>query len=362
MSPSVFEEPYPGWAQENKGPLILTTISILTAVALLFVAARIYSRKISLGRLGVDDYIVIICIILSLLYVALAGVAISYGGGRHVATLPPEDTSKAIYYTIISFVPGVSSFTIPKFAVVILLAKILDPNRWHKMIMWIVSTLYLLLAIGMLVINFAQCTPAAAQWGGAPGYCWDRRITVDYAMALGVCSALFDFYLATYPTVVLCKLQLNWKKKLALSSSLGFGYCAAAITCYKCYTLSGLLNLVDFTYAVDDVVLWTNIEGNCVLIGACIPTLFPLVKKLFGASALGDGTPKESGPTNTVVTIGSYPKNKKRAKNASQLDTIDGDTKYIILEERPFHHSAADLRAEEAATVRQECSSQQPGW
>lgn len=161
---------------------------------------------------------------MSLLYVALAGVAISYGAGRHVATLPSEDASKAIYYTLISFVPGVSSFTIPKFAVVILLAKILDPTRWHKMIMWIVSILYLLLAVGMLVINFAQCTPAAAQWGGAPGYCWDRKITVDYAMTLGVCSALFDFYLATYPTVVLYKLMLNWKKKLALSSSLGFGY------------------------------------------------------------------------------------------------------------------------------------------
>lgn len=33
---------------------------------------------------------------------------------------------------------------------------------------------------------------------------------------------------------------------------------AGAITCYKCYTLSGLLSLVDFTYAVDDVVLWTK--------------------------------------------------------------------------------------------------------
>ena len=120
--------------------------------------------------------------------------------------------------------PGVTSFTIPKFAVIILLAKILSPGRWHKMFMWVISILYLLMSAGMLVINFAQCTPAAAQWGGAEGTCWDQRITVDYAMALGVCSVFFDFYLAIYPTVVLFALPLNWKKKLALSSSLGFGY------------------------------------------------------------------------------------------------------------------------------------------
>lgn len=141
-----------------------------------------------------------------------------------MATLPPEDIPHAIYYTVVSFVPGVTSFTIPKFAVVILLAKVLNPGRWHRVFMWVISILYLLMSAGMLAINFAQCTPAAAQWGGAPGTCWDRRITVDYAIALGVCSVLFDFYLAIYPTIVLFRLQLNWKKKLALSSSLGFGY------------------------------------------------------------------------------------------------------------------------------------------
>jgi len=39
-----------------------------------------------------------------------------------------------------------------------------------------------------------------------------------------VLSVLFDFYLALYPTIVLARLTMNWKKKLALSFSLGFGY------------------------------------------------------------------------------------------------------------------------------------------
>ena len=30
------------------------------------------------------------------------------------------------------------------------------------------------------------------------------------------------------------------------------------VTIYKCKTLEGLLTLTDFTYAVDDVVLWTK--------------------------------------------------------------------------------------------------------
>lgn len=51
--------------------------------------------------------------------------------------------------------------------------------------MWVVSVLYFLVAVGMLVINFAQCSPAATQWGAAEGTCWDRGITVAYALVLG---------------------------------------------------------------------------------------------------------------------------------------------------------------------------------
>jgi hypothetical protein len=36
-------------------------------------------------------------------------------------------------------------------------------------------------------------------------------------------SAFVDIYLAIYPTVVLMKLQMNLKKKLALCCALGIG-------------------------------------------------------------------------------------------------------------------------------------------
>lgn len=53
----------PGYAEANKGPEILIVTITLTVIALLFVAARIYSRRISMRKLAVDDYIVIFCIV-----------------------------------------------------------------------------------------------------------------------------------------------------------------------------------------------------------------------------------------------------------------------------------------------------------
>ena len=121
------------------------------------------------------------------------------------------------------------------------------------------------------------------------------------------------------------------------------------------------------------MVLWTNIEANFVLIGACIPTLFPLMRKLFGASVLGGSscgapTPGKSG-SNGVQTFGSHPnannKSKKSKKGLSQFDTVDegdSDSKYIILEERSFHYSARDMREEDAPVLQHVKASKQPGW
>lgn len=150
--------------------------------------------------------------------------AISYGAGRHAPTIPFDEAMIAVKYIVISFVPGVSSFMFPKFAGIILLARLLNPGKAHRMIMWFISLFYLAAGIVMLTFNFCQCQPAAAQWGGAVGTCWDRRIVVNYAIFMSSLSVAFDFYLSVYPTIVLRTLQMNWKKKVALCSSLGFGY------------------------------------------------------------------------------------------------------------------------------------------
>ncbi len=101
---------------------------------------------------------------------------------------------------------------------------LVHPGRCHQVVLWIVSVAFGLMLVGQLVINFAQCRPVAAQWHDVQGTCWSRRPVMAYSIVFGSVSAVFDFYLALYPTIVMCRLLLNRRKKLALSSALGFGY------------------------------------------------------------------------------------------------------------------------------------------
>lgn len=53
-------------------------------------------------------------------------------------------------------------------------------------------------------------------------------------------SAFVDLYLALYPAVILARLQMNLRKKIALAVALGIGSVACIVAAYKCTRIPGL--------------------------------------------------------------------------------------------------------------------------
>lgn len=58
------------FANESNGPLIVGVTTALTTLALLFVIARIYSRMISVGKIAIDDWLIILSIVCSMLAIS----------------------------------------------------------------------------------------------------------------------------------------------------------------------------------------------------------------------------------------------------------------------------------------------------
>ncbi len=61
--------PTPDWPDENRGPTLIAVTATMTALGLLFTAARVYCRMISIKRLVVEDYIAVISAVSPLLEV-----------------------------------------------------------------------------------------------------------------------------------------------------------------------------------------------------------------------------------------------------------------------------------------------------
>ncbi|KAL4804203.1 hypothetical protein BDV18DRAFT_162611 [Aspergillus unguis] len=280
----------PDYASETKGPQVLGVFWAFYIMSLVMVTARLYIRARWLRNIGLDDYIIVLCMVIISAYTALTTVNVSLGYGKHTQAIVSNHglahLSNLLLMNYIDFAVGIMSFTVPKFAIAALLNRILNPGYFHRIWLWLLSALVFVSSSICIIILFTLCDPPEALWHpelmARGATCRPLTLLVGYAIFTGAMSAFADIYLAIYPVVVLARLQITLKKKLALCAALGMGSVACAISIVKCFQLPSLYDTADSTYASTNLVLWTSIESNVIIMASCIPTLGPLWEMLLG--------------------------------------------------------------------------------
>ncbi|KAL4804194.1 hypothetical protein BDV18DRAFT_162602 [Aspergillus unguis] len=332
----------PNYASETKGPRILGAFWAFYTVSVLMVAARLYIRARWLRNIGLDDYIIAVCMVFVSAYTAVTTANVSLGYGKHTQVIVENDGAgqlvNVLLINYVDFALGIMSFTTPKLAIAALLNRIMNPGRFHRVWLWFLATMVFVSSSICIVILFTMCDPPEALWHtemmAMGATCRPNRVLVGYAIFTGVMSGFADLYLAIYPAVVLSTLQITLKKKLALCGALGMGGVACAMAIVKCFQLPSLYDTSDSTYATADLVIWTSIESNVIIMASCIPTLGPLWEMLRGkrswSSRNGSYNYKRSG--NKLPSTGDQYVKKSalssiRDKDADLFTTQIGTTR-----------------------------------
>ncbi|KAJ5770120.1 uncharacterized protein N7511_002171 [Penicillium nucicola] len=363
---------------DNKGPKILAVLWTLTGLTALIVSARIYIRMILLRNFGIDDYLIVISMILGLAYCGITTAGVMVGYGQHAKYLSEENLETAILLNCISFLFGILSFTIPKVAVTAMLNRILNPGRVQKTILWVLVGSAATVSVICILILFTMCDPPRALWqvslvAKGEATCKSSWILINYAIFTGALSAFVDLYLAIYPTTILLKLQMSLRKRLALCAALGLGAIASAMAIIKCTQLHGLADKSDYTYGTADLVMWTNIEANVVVIASCIPTLQPLLEIMLGKRVFGSYSQGKGGHYKGSDSFPPSSYNRNKHSNAmgkdelgfTNLGTVTGkDSQESILPTngpgKRDTYSMGHIRRTDDVVVEYESSSQQP--
>ncbi|OIW28762.1 hypothetical protein CONLIGDRAFT_703922 [Coniochaeta ligniaria NRRL 30616] len=224
--------------------MIIGVCWTFTGLALLFVAARLYS-----------------CAVLSNILVTIS---VYWGNGQHFDALDLQQKQNTVKWMIAAYVPGIETLGFPKLAVIALLTRLLAPSRLHIYVLWTMGIVCCMSLTAMVMTLILQCTPPQALWNfSLPHNCLKPSILEGLAFWASTCSAFLDFYLAIYPAVVLFKLQMPMQKKLALCCALGMG------------VVSGCVGIVKAT----GVPTLASPDAS-----SCIPLLQPLIERIKGRS------------------------------------------------------------------------------
>ncbi|EFQ34542.1 uncharacterized protein GLRG_09686 [Colletotrichum graminicola M1.001] len=318
------------------GSVIVASLVPITIISTLPAFARLFVKGWVQRRIQYDDGILLLAVASGWTATGTTLKAVSLGHGKHVALLTDSQKEEAFRWQVMAFAFGIIALALPKVAIVALVNRLLQPNRLHRFFLWIMVLLCVTGLLGNVIGLYAECPQeAVVQITYTKTACLGPERAVAYSISTSAISAATNGYLAIYAAFAVRRLKVTRRKRLALAISLVLGVLALLTAIFKCTRLKSL-GSPDFTYDSADLIIWTSLEANVVIIAACIPALQPLVDHHFPDHL---STPASS-PSDTVSRIsrGSQGKswhgfNDLEAGRGSSLSTQAPE---MIMVEREF--------------------------
>jgi len=174
MAPVTPPNPLP--PDENVGPILLAVSGVLIALIITTTALRIFVRY-SLRALGLDDYTILVVVVLCLARFAVQVVQVNkYGNGRHRWYLSPEDYMNNNMLGWYAQLALFSSMCLLKVSICLLILRI-KKEKALKIFLYILMAGLFVTNFGCIIILLAQCRPISAYWTGV-GECWNTRVRI----------------------------------------------------------------------------------------------------------------------------------------------------------------------------------------
>ncbi|EJT77318.1 hypothetical protein GGTG_07230 [Gaeumannomyces tritici R3-111a-1] len=199
-------------ADESRGGEIIGSTIAVTVMALIVVALRVYVKFNHSDGLAIEDYLMVLAVIVLASEIGLVIPQVFAGAGRHIEYIAPDNFVRAMFYNFAT-----------------------QPiSRLVKWAIHIAAVITALLTVVGIAQALTQCTPMAFTWDKSivGGQCVSQTYLVISSYVSSSLSCTIDFALAALPIPMLWNVQLPRRVKFAVIGilSLGFFTVAAAIT------------------------------------------------------------------------------------------------------------------------------------
>ncbi|KAJ0158450.1 hypothetical protein CTA2_11553 [Colletotrichum tanaceti] len=263
------------------GTIIVASVVPITIVSTLFAFARLFVKGWIQRRIQYDDGILLLAVASGWTATGTTLKAVALGNGKHAATLTDEQKEATLRWTAMSFAFGIVAVALPKLAIVAQINRILNPRRLHRSFLWVLVLICAVGLMGNVVGLLTQCPrDEVVQITFTKTACLGPERAVAYSISTSAISAATNGYLAVYVAFSVRRLKITRRKRVALAIALVLGLLALFTALFKCTRLKAL-GSPDFTYDSGDLLIWTSLEADVVVIAACIPALQPLVDHRF---------------------------------------------------------------------------------
>ncbi|KAK3997892.1 hypothetical protein QBC44DRAFT_392196 [Cladorrhinum sp. PSN332] len=273
------------WEEEDYGVVADRACWAMFAVTTVIVGLRVYCRAFygaaRGGGLGLDDYITLFCLVVFLVTCILITIGSKHGLGKHVKDVHPEKIPEAMKYNAIISSVLIWTFSLPKFAIISTIQRILLPGIKTKVMFWTLAVTSQACILATSVWWFKQCDPIERGWDQrVEGTCAPISVMANLGYFTSAYSAFLDIFFALYPIPFIMRLNMPLKSRIAVSTALGLSVLACVVSIYKLAIFGQVFEIlaVDPTYPVPYLDILGVAEGTILMVCASLPALGPLFR------------------------------------------------------------------------------------
>ncbi|KAF4784681.1 hypothetical protein HER10_EVM0011124 [Colletotrichum scovillei] len=350
---------------ENRGPQLVAVGITLVTTAIVATTLRCYVRIFLVKNFGVDDWCMLAAITSFILFVACAITGVHYGTGRHKVNLTDDQWSTAMMFWWYCYLWYCLSMIASKISIGYFLLRI----TVRKVDVWIIYSVMMMTVCTGVVFFFVtllQCQPISYFWNNTTQS--GRCIPVDVIIALtylySAFSVICDFTFAILPMVLIWKLKMDHKTKLALVPIMAMACIASAAVVVRMPFVKDFKN-PDFLYATVDIAIWSTTEQGLAITAGSLATLRPLFRLVgyrlgftsMGPSQLHDserGAPSAMGGNIKNVSNSSSSRGQRRGPFSL--------TTFMSKDESESHEMGSGSDQERNQQQKMSSSKRARGW
>ncbi|KAF2017477.1 hypothetical protein BU24DRAFT_151676 [Aaosphaeria arxii CBS 175.79] len=254
----------------NKASLYIAPVWTLTAIALPLVILRIASRLKRTKSLYIDDWLILVAEILSLVNVSLGTAAVAYGWGKPIAyVIQNWPLLQKLQFSLQTV--WIITLCLVRVSIAFSLLRFGTERSWKYPLYFLIG-FQCVISSSYIVIQFAQCKPLGWAWEQIPAKCWDPQPIITYGWVIGGIYVAMDFVLSFMPIRLIRTLNRPTAEKFLISFLMSLGLFATVVCALKMTTFNDF-GKGDPNQETIKPSMLTKLEELVGIIAVCLPSL-----------------------------------------------------------------------------------------
>ncbi|OJJ98284.1 hypothetical protein ASPACDRAFT_44789 [Aspergillus aculeatus ATCC 16872] len=271
-------------------PLMVHTvrgvIGTCAVLALVVCCLRLYVRRCVIRAFGLDDYLVLLALVMVLAFAALSLILTRYAIGYHQNTVPAANMIIMAKYVYVLFCLYLWVALAVKCSLTIFIMRIFPTPKIRRIGLMIMALMTIVTVSGELPL-ILQCWPVRATWDKTlPDYkCFSDAVLENLQLYQAILMPLFDLMIIGLPMPTIWRLQMPIQRRLFIIGILCLGLVACAAGLARIPLLGFQENSTDYTYVGAVPLILMNLEYALGVITGSLPSLRVLVRFIPGLNS-----------------------------------------------------------------------------